>query len=329
MGETLNQDDLPAHRIEFAVDWPPGHVACYVLADSEPVLIDAGMPSDDSAHDREATLRNGLDEIGLVLQDIEHLVITHPHLDHIGQVPRILDVSSPTVHAPAGIQARFAQDADALATRVRRNATQAGLTGDLHNSAIEMATTSLNRNTMLLPTEDVAHWIHDGETFSVGDYELSATYTPGHQADHLCYSVELGKEHALLAGDMAMEPFRGVAIHNGLDNGVRETFNAFFDALTRLAELDIDRVYAGHGIIHDEFDQVLARDRASLHHRLDVVEEMLSDEMHTAATLASEVAADRAIQYMIPEVVGAVAHLEAVGRASSILKSGVRYHGLS
>ena len=34
-------DDV--HRIEFDVDWPPGHVGAYLLDTPEPILIDAGM----------------------------------------------------------------------------------------------------------------------------------------------------------------------------------------------------------------------------------------------------------------------------------------------
>lgn len=116
-------------RVEFGMEWPPGHVAAY--------LLDADEPA-----------------------DIEHVLLTHPHVDHIGQVQTVIDEGDPEV------------------------------------------------------------------------------YAPGHQADHLCYATGIGTERALLAGDMVIEPFRAVALHDGIDDGYRDAFAAFFAALDRLAELE-------------------------------------------------------------------------------------------
>lgn len=40
----MNETRLSSvRRIGFSVDWPPGHVACYLLDLDEPVLVDAGI----------------------------------------------------------------------------------------------------------------------------------------------------------------------------------------------------------------------------------------------------------------------------------------------
>ena len=327
MSESRTRSDAVAHRIEFEVDWPPGHVACYVLPGAEPVLVDAGMPTDDdSEHDREATFRDGLSAAGLEPADVDHLLLTHPHVDHVGQVPTVLEAADPTVHAPAGVEERFGRDVDALAERVRRNSRSAGLTGDQLESAVDMATESLRRDSHLLPPDRVDHWVEDDETFGLGDHELHAVHAPGHQADHLCYELVLDGEAALLAGDMAMEPFRGVAIHDGLDDGVFEAFDAFYGALDRLSELDVDRVYPGHGAVHDEFRAVLERDRGSLDRRLDGVAEALEDGVRTVPGVAASIAGERPVRYLLPEAFSALAHLERVGRASVTVEDGVRYY---
>jgi glyoxylase-like metal-dependent hydrolase (beta-lactamase superfamily II) len=325
MSESRTRSDGVAHRIEFEVDWPPGHVACYVLRGEEPVLVDAGMPTDDeSEHDRAATLHDGLEAVGLELADVEHLLVTHPHVDHVGQVPAVLEAADPTVHAPAGVRERFAREVDALAERVRENARSAGLTGDQLDSAVDMATQSLRRDAELLPAARVDHWIADDERFTLGEHALHAVHAPGHQADHLCYELELDGENALLAGDMAMEPFRGVAIHDGLDDGVFEAFGAFYGAFDRLAELDVDRVYPGHGTVHGEFQSVLDRDRGSLDRRLAGVESALEDGVRTVPGVAVSIAGERPVRYILPEAFSALAHLERVGRATVTVEDGVR-----
>ena len=137
-------------RIEFEVEFPPGHVACYLLKGDAPVLVDAGMPTERGLGGHDAALREGLDRHGYALADIEHLVVTHPHVDHIGQVPKVLEAGEPTVYAPAGVSERFARDPSELAARVRRNATEAGFPEEQREMAVDMAVESLERNSDLL-----------------------------------------------------------------------------------------------------------------------------------------------------------------------------------
>ena len=322
------------HRIEFAVDWPPGHVAAYLLDGPEPVLFDAGMPdgrdpadpegADD--HDREGTLRDGLARAGLDLADIVHLVVTHPHVDHIGQARTLLEAGDPTVYAPAGVRERFAGDAESLAERVERNVRGTGLAGERLEETVEMAVRSLERNRDLLPPAAVDRWVEPGEPVAVGGHSLEPTHTPGHQADHLVFRTDLDGESALFSGDAAMEPFRGVAIHDGLDDGVFETFEAFYTGLDRLSALDVDRVYPGHGPVHRRFEEIIERDRDSLDRRLDGVERAIREGSRTIPEVTARVAGDRPARYLLPEVYAAVSHLESTGRATVTVEDGVRYY---
>lgn len=306
-------------RIEFTMEWPPGHVACYLLDCEEPVLVDAGIAADESV------FRDGLRAAGYDVSDVEHLVVTHPHVDHIGQVPTVLEEADPTVYAPAGVGERLRSDPEALGERVRANARAAAITGDQLDEAVEMAVESLRRNATLLPPDAVDVWVDPGRV-EIGPRSVEAIHVPGHQADHLCFRADLDGESALFAGDMALQPFRAVALHDGLDDGVRESFAAFYTALDRLSELDVDRVYPGHGPVHDEFARVVERDRESLDRRLDDVFELLEEGVRTVPGIAASLAGDRPIRYLVPETMGALAHLEARGRATVTVEDHVRYY---
>lgn len=325
----MNESRLSSvRRIEFSVDWPPGHVACYLVDGPELVLVDAGMPSDFDAEDAspETTLREGFDAAGYEVADVDHLVVTHPHVDHVGQVPTVLAEADPTVHAPAGVEERFSRDPDAMADRVRANASRVGITGDQLDEAVEMAVESLRRDASLLPVEAVDHWIPRDETVDIGPLTAETIHAPGHQADHLCYAVDVAGERVLLSGDMAMEPFRAVAIHDGLDDGVADAFNAFYGALDRLSTLDPDRVYPGHGPVHADFHGVLERDRESLDRRLEQVHEQLADGTRTVPGVALALAGDRPVRYVVPEVMAAVSSLVDEGRAEETLEDGVAHY---
>ncbi|MFC6835939.1 MBL fold metallo-hydrolase [Halomarina ordinaria] len=309
------------HRVEFAVDWPPGHVASYLVDCEEPTLVDAGMPGPDG----EDVLRESLAAVDCDLADVDHLVLTHPHVDHIGQVGAVLDGADPTVYAPAGVRERFDRDTEDLEATVRENATAAGLTGDELERAVSMAVESLERNRTLLPPDAVDVWFEDGDRLEIGGTPVDVVHTPGHQADHCCLRVDLG-DPALVSGDMGIEPFRPVAIHAGLDDGVAEAIGAFYGALDTLSTLEseVERVYPGHGPVHADLAGAVARDRSSLDRMLDRTESQVASGMETAVEVAEARAGDRDIAYIIAEVVGALHHLEREGRVAASVVDGVR-----
>ena len=319
-----DQRTQSVHRVEFPVDWPPGHVACHLLGGEEPVLVDAGIPAapeqETPADERfESTLERA--EYGL--GDIEHLVLTHPHVDHIGQVGAVLDAGDPTVYAPASVRERFTRAATALGERVRENAATAGITGDALDNEVESAVESLERNRRLLPPDAVDEWLTAGE-ISFGPISGTAVHTPGHQADHLAYLLGYDGETLLFSGDTVMEPFRAVVIHDGMDDGYTEAFEAAFTALDRLEPHDPDRVFSGHGKPHEQFGEILDRDRSRLHKRLDAIEGLVDDGFETMPAVAAELARGRKPRYMYAETMSGLAHLDQTGRVESELVDGVR-----
>lgn len=123
---------------------------------------------------------------------------------------------------------------------------------------------------------------------------------------------------------MGIEPFRPIVLHERLDDGYRDAFDAFYRALDRMADLDVDLVYPGHGPIHDDLPGAVERDRSSLDSRLDRVAELVADGQATAAAVAETIAGGHESQYLVPEAMGALAYLEEHGRVTSESQNGVR-----
>jgi len=316
----LRNDADRIHRLEFDVEWRPGHVACYLVDGPEPVLVDAALP------DHEAAFRDALADHGYAPADVEHVLVTHPHVDHVGQVPTVLEAGDPTVYAPVGVRERFARDPAGLERRVRANCEAAGFPDDRLEDAVDMAVESLERDSALLPPEAVDVWVDPGDRTAVGHLDVGAVHVPGHQADHLAYPAETDGESVLLAGDMGIQSFRPVVMHDGLDDGHREAFDAFYTALDRLAALDIDRVCPGHGPVHDELGGAVERHRESLDDRLSEVADLVADGFSTVPGVAMALAGERDVRYLIPETMSALAHLDREGDVSSELRDGVRHY---
>lgn len=311
-------------RLEFTVDWPPGHVACYLLEADELVLVDAGTPDGLTPGTVEhETLRDGVAAAGHELADIDHLLLTHPHVDHVGQVPTVLEAADPTLYAPAGLRERFARDADAMADRVRANASAVGIEGDQLELAIESAVDSLERDRSLCTPDAVDVWVEPGD-LTVGGVEGKAIHTPGHQADHLAYEFAVDGDRLLFSGDLAIEPFRAVLLHDGLDDGHPDAVAGYEAALDRLSELDPDRVFPGHGPVHDHLAETIERDRGSLHGRLDRAADLVAAGTGTVAGVAEALSGDRDPRYVLAETMSVLAHLDREGRIESHEVDGVR-----
>ena len=98
------------------------------------------------------------------------------------------------------------------------------------------------------------------------------------------------------------------------------------EALDRLDALAVDRVYPGHGPVHGDLSGVVERHRASLDERLDRIRELIGSGYSTVPGVAAALAGERDVRYLIPEAMGALAHLERHGVASVELVDGVRQY---
>ncbi|QSW99282.2 MBL fold metallo-hydrolase [Haloterrigena alkaliphila] len=322
-------DQSQVHRLECSVEWPPDHTAAYLLPDEEPILVDAGM-----AGERARTeLIDGLEAIGYEPGDVDHLLLTHAHIDHIGQVRTILEAGDPTVYAPARLRELFRRDLETVEAATRANLRETGFDSDrLEVAADELL--EIHRGIReAVPFEAVDVWIDADEPVEIGSREFDSIYTPGHHVTHHCYGTELGGERVVFAGDMAIEPFRAAAIHVNFDDGVREGIDAYLEALDRLADYSFDRVYPGHGPVHDRYRETIERSRADLEDRLDRCVERLADrcaggeESVTAIALVRDRSDDvRTRVMMLRETVAALGTLERRGRVESRLDDGVRYY---
>ena len=81
--------------------------------------------------------------------------------------------------------------------------------------------------------------IGDGDSFDTDGVTLRAIHTPGHAQDHLCYYLE--EERALFTGDVVLGAGTTVIPLDGGDMAL------YMDTLRRMLDLDLERIYPGHG----------------------------------------------------------------------------------
>jgi glyoxylase-like metal-dependent hydrolase (beta-lactamase superfamily II) len=310
-------------RVEFDFDFPPGHVAAYLVTGDEPILVDAGLAG--AAGERD--LREGLAAHGLEPEAVAHLVFTHYHTDHVGQAGTLREVAKPTVHAPRRFRPRMDRDVGDVRRLASETMRQAGMSDDRIETALDDVLPQHEAMQAELPVEAVDHWFEAGARTRIGGVELDVLPTPGHDKTHVSYRLETDDEVGLVSGDMAIEPFRTWIVRSGWVDGFTEDVAKFRSALDRLAATDADRVYPGHGPVHDALQQTVERDRDSLADRLQTCLGAIPGAGATAVEVAEAIGSDRVSLFrLLPEVVAALEALRTSDRlAARTIDGAVHY----
>ena len=198
-------------------------IASYVLdTDDGPALFDCGPATCIDA------LKAGLDEHGLALTDMRHLLLSHIHLDHAGAAGSLVrEHPSLQVHV-SGIGAPHLVDPSRLERSARR------LYGDSFDTLWgELAP------------------VPEANVHVVGDLVLGLECfpTPGHATHHVCY---LDRDGTLYAGDAAgvrIEPGRFVMPPTPPPEFDLETWQQTLEEIERR---DPERLALIHwGVAHD------------------------------------------------------------------------------
>lgn len=310
------------HRIEFPVDFDPGHVAAYLIADEEPILIDAGDPSDEGTR----RLTNALATLGYELADVAHVVCTHPHVDHVGLVPELLAGGDPTLYAPASCRETLEQPPADLAADYERAAKRAGLPESMADAVASGMVDRHEQLSELLSPSTVDVWYESADVLEVGDRTVETIHTPGHQRDHCCLLTDLDGVRSLFAGDVAIRTFRSVAVHAWLTAEQADAITAYYGTLDRLATCEVDRVFPGHGPVHGELEEALATSRESLDRLLERTERAVRPSGTHAGHAAKARGGEDLDGPWLPEAIAALAYLEQAGRLESTVDEGVRYY---
>lgn len=176
--------DIAAHPELIAADGKvPIPVGCYLLrAGDRTILLDAGMGPEETDWGRGGGLPGGLAAAGVSPADIDTVVCSHLHVDHIGWVVQDGRPYFPnaTVRYGAGDWDTFVASADET-SRTRQAFEVLAAAGRLEPIAGDMV--------------DLAPGV-------------TARHTPGHTLGHYCLVLSSGAERALLLGDAVECPLQ-------------------------------------------------------------------------------------------------------------------------
>lgn len=203
----------------------------FVLRSEKPILIDTAYIAD---FNETAGLIAQLD---LKLSDVQLIISTHCHCDHIGGNKHIQDQSGCDI-ALHKIGKYFIDTRDDWATWWKYFGQEA----DFFDCTIAL---------------------NDGDVVSIGPHEFTVIHTPGHAAEGIV--LYNPSEKLLISSDTLWK--NDMAVMTLQIEGSAALFQ-MLESLEKLASLDVRKVYPGHGPPFKDMPKALAKTRKRLNHFL-------------------------------------------------------------
>lgn len=198
----------------------------YLLMGDTVALVDTGVPT---AYKK---LKKVLYEKGIKEEDIELILVTHHHVDHVGNVKRIKDASGATVIAGAA-DAPFIEGTE-----------EAPLTSDLNRLGrfLKKLPESWMKSYQKFEKAPVDRRVSGGEV--IEELGLEVVALPGHTPGGIGFVDREGKRAFI--GDLVAN-FLGRPGMPFLMSS--ENLEQIFESQEKLADLGLEIAYPGHGSI--------------------------------------------------------------------------------
>ncbi|CAA9500292.1 MAG: hypothetical protein AVDCRST_MAG45-1267 [uncultured Solirubrobacterales bacterium] len=309
------------HRLAIPTPFTVGRVNVYLLEDEPLTLIDTGPNSGTSLD----ALERGLAARGHAIADLELVILTHEHYDHLGLVEVIRRRSGAEVAASEVARPFVERDGDeadaddAFAVELMR---RHGVPADTA-SALRSASRAF-RGWGSHTTVDRA--LGDGETIELRDRTLEVAFRPGHSPSDTVFHdprrrLALGGDHLLR--DISSNPLASRAPRGGQRT---QALVVYLESLRRTREMDLDVVLPGHGDpVLDHRGLIDAR--LALHaRRAEKLHGLISERSRSAHELARALWGDVALTqaYLtLSEVLGHTDLLVNAGRVVEEDSEGV------
>lgn len=313
------------HCLPIPTPFAVGRVNCYLVEDDPLTLVDAGPNSATSLTVLEAALA----EHGRRVEDLERIVVTHQHIDHIGLVDILAQRSGAEVCALEALgpwlasYKREMEEGDRFSSEIMlRN----GIPQDV---VYALRTVSASFRAWGAPAT-VTRTLGEGDLLEFANRCWRVHHRPGHSpSDTVFHDEESGQ---LLGGDHLLAHISSnPLISLPLDGASHERPRAlmiYLDSLRRTREMDLKVVLGGHGDPVEEHRELIDKRFAMHERRANRLYDLIAERSRNAYELAQEMWGNVAVTqaYLtLSEVLGHVDLLLDEGRVAECERDGVAY----
>jgi glyoxylase-like metal-dependent hydrolase (beta-lactamase superfamily II) len=310
------------HRLSIPTPFAVGRVNIYLIEDDPLTLLDAGPNSGTSLDE----LQRGIAGLGHALEDIELVILSHQHIDHLGLVSLVAahsgaDVAAIDIAVP--YVENYSQEAQAEDDFAYEMMLRHGIPYD-----VATALRSVSRAFQAWGARaDVTRVLRDGEDLKLRDRTLRVHHRPGHSpTDTVFHDRERG---ILIAADHLLKHISSNPLITRPRDGSGErpqSLVIYMNSMRATREMEVGMVLPGHGDpIVDH--RALIDERFALHERRAAkIHRLIVERPRSAYDLAQALWGNIAVTqaYLtLSEVLGHMDVLLNAGLVREIPRDGV------
>jgi glyoxylase-like metal-dependent hydrolase (beta-lactamase superfamily II) len=250
------------HHLSLPTPFPVGPVNVYLLTGDPLTLVDTGPRYDDA----RLALESGLAALGYRVEDLQCVILTHHHADHVGLAAHLAQRSGAAIYT-------HTWNVALLADYVRERSQHNGFYEQIWREAGVPEAHIVALRTV---GGDVAQWsdpvpnarpLNEGDAITLGGIAWTVFHTPGHAGDLICLwnpaSGELlANDHLIrdISSNPVLEPPRAPGEPRP------KRLVEYIYHMQRMAALNPTIAWPGHG---EPVDDVagLVRQRLAFHTR--------------------------------------------------------------
>jgi glyoxylase-like metal-dependent hydrolase (beta-lactamase superfamily II) len=233
------------HRLAVPTPFLVGRVNCYLIEDKPLTLVDTGPNSGKSLDE----LEQALSEHGHAIEDLELIVLTHQHMDHIGLLEIIARRSGAEVAALDALGPYLADFGRSAAADDEFSQAIMRRHGIPYEISIALGSVGAAFRAFGSSGE-VNRPLRDGDDLALGDRKLRVLHRPGHSPSDTVFWDE--SRQILICGDhllahISSNPLVSRPLDGDASTARPQALVQYIESLRATRELPARIVLGGHG----------------------------------------------------------------------------------
>jgi len=317
--ETPIEISTDIFKIKVPIPFHAKYVNVYALNTGVLSLIDVG-PKTDAAFN---VLNHGLEKLGLSLREVERIICTHRHVDHMGLSKRVKEISNAETYIHESEKEK-AQNLHAEIDNYIKTVEPTILEAGVPRQVLDMTANYYNILKRVSEPVEIDNTLKDGDTLDFGEVKLRVVHCPGHSEGSMCLYDE--KRKLLFSGDHILKEITPNPFMSALY--MEAPLKTYLDSLRKIERLDVETVLPGHGEMI--YDHRVVIQNLFRHHeaRKEVTLRILAQRPRTPYEVSIEMFGRLPTSETLLGLAEAAGHLEALlseGRVESFKKNGLVY----
>ncbi|OMI04605.1 MBL fold metallo-hydrolase [Bacillus swezeyi] len=306
--------------ISLPTPFAVGDVNIYLIKGEALTLIDAGPKTKEAAD----VLKNRLSGLGFTLSDIDQVVLTHHHADHVGLLDEFPDgvkiIGHPFNEPYISKNPVFIENQQSFFTYLFK---QLGVPVDMG-----LLSLTVKRSYRFSCQRSLTETILEGSQID-GLEGWRVLETPGHASSHIVLLHE--GNGSMIGGDLLLKPSSSNPLLEMPQTSEKRQAPLldYVASLKRLLELPVRVMFPGHGEKITAIQELIARRLEKQQNRAEEVYRLLAESPQTAFELCRKLfpaVYEKELFLTMSETVGQLDDLESRGRMTSNEKDGILYY---